>query len=299
MSKLAYSIALGRGDITLKGIYLIKSILSVERKPEIYCFLPSEEVKEVGRKLLEDVKSMELNQRIYLKISKYPIKGYPMSSKIGAMKFASQNTSKDYILFLDSDTIVLKGISSLLSLKYDLFLKPADIGNQFWGRKESYNEWRKLYSMFNINFPEYYVTSTVDHLYMLPYWNGGFILFNNKTNFIDNFEKILSSIYNKIRTGKRFWFADMVALAIASGEYKIKILDETYDFPLHLRFMVPKNLKIIHYHRFYHLSKISHKYRGFIVKLGLGRYLTKKNWLISMFETVKTRVTLKLNGIKY
>ena len=300
MSKIAYTLSLGKGDITKKALYLIKSIKLIERNPKIFAFLPKEEVSLVRKNELKEVRDLVRAGDIFLKIDNYPMSKYPMSSKLGALSFGKESSNKKFVVFLDSDILLLDSIDKLTRYNREVYLKPVDVGNQFWARKDSLNDWKKLYSYFGLKMPKFRIRSTFDNRKIMPYWNGGFIFTKRTSGFIEDFFNILDKIYKKIRTSNNFWFADEVALGIASSRYKIFSLNEEYNYPLHLRYIVSPNVKVLHYHKFVNLSKLrGSKYEQLIDDLGLGRYLTIENQFISEVKTFIRRTKIRMSGIRY
>jgi hypothetical protein len=91
---------------------------------------------------------------------------------------------------------------------------------------------------------------------MREYYNGGFILTRNK-NFPERWKKVSEQIYEETNA----FFSEQIALAFLSQEYRTEKLDERYNLPLPMRFTIPGDTKVLHYHHlgYYHFFKLRNK----------------------------------------
>jgi hypothetical protein len=175
-----------------------------------------------------------------------PNPDFPLSAAHGALREAAAYSDNDYLLLLDSDTIVLDDINVHENYNAELYLKPEDIGTRYWARSDSTDDWKELYDRYGIQFPESRVHSTVDNREMLPFFNGGVILTKNN-KFPERWLNLSKQLHGKLPASN--YYSEMVALALLSSEYEVHKLTERHNYPLHLRLKPYNDCKILHYHR--------------------------------------------------
>ena len=155
----------------------------------------------------------------------------------------------DWTIFLDSDMVCINDIHWDPSPEYSMALKPVDFQAQIF--------WDKLFSLCSVPFPKQKTISTVDQILNVPYFNSGFIACKQEQ------VKLLYStwldLYQFLRRKKKMqkdlfpeFYADQVSLSIAIEKTGLiyHVLDESYNFPLHLRNApLASNISIVHYHK--------------------------------------------------
>jgi len=276
--QICYVIVGGREPLTEQALFLSRSILLNDPFAKILLFIPEDEKEKVSKSNIKKIS--KITNIIY---GKKPIPEYPISAKIAALINASTCVSdREYILYMDTDMVMIDSIDAIFKNNFNLYLKPVDIGRQYWGKKISKKDWENLYNKVGFEFPKHKIKSTVDKVKIYPYWNSGFILTHDKKLG----EKWLSVLKNILEYAsfeeKKWYYLDQVALAILSTQYRVKKLDEIYNYPLHLRLTIPSNVKIIHYHRYYHLAKVllfskNNRAKSIINKIGIVGNVPKMN----------------------
>lgn len=277
MSNLAFVFAAGEGKYDKQGIYLARSIMRTNPDSPIFAYIPDGENPEH-----ED----ELAELATILRGQPTIPEYGISTKVDALIAAEEAANERYLLLLDTDTLVLDSITVHNSGK-DLYLKPVDIGLQYWGRKsKSEQKWRDIASKADLPAPGWHYRSTFDRNDIPPYWNAGFILTEN-VDFATRWMRLIQDIYPDIPYE---WHADQVALGLLSQEYEVEELDNRYNYPLHLRLRLRDDTKVVHYHNFHNLKKCSGKETflreigawdtvensDYSVVAGIWRYLKRK-----------------------
>jgi hypothetical protein len=160
---------------------------------------------------------------------------------------AQEKTNHDEYVFLDTDTLVTERIDLDLQER-ETAVKPVDIGDQFWGRRESLEHWKLVCD--NPRFGDYF--STADEKPVPSYFNSGVVVTRDP--------KLGSKWLGKVEEmSNRNWeserFKDQVSLGAVLSEQKVNTLSEVYNFPLNSRWTAPSNTKIIHYHEVENLWK--------------------------------------------
>jgi len=255
MDDLAFVFAAGEDKYDEQGLYLARSIARTNPESPLFVYVPDGEHPEH-----ED----ELGEVGTIVRGEPTIPEYGISTKIDALIAAEQTAESDYLLLLDTDTLVLDTITVHRSGS-DLYLKPVDVGLQYWGREsESKDTWRELATDANLPVPEWRLRSTFDSNPIPPYWNAGFVLTANQ-GFGKRWMQLVQDIYPNIPYE---WHADQVALGLLSQEYDVEELDNRYNYPLHLRLRLRDDAKVIHYHNFHNLQK-SDAHRQFLDDIGM------------------------------
>ncbi|UIP01059.1 hypothetical protein Hbl1158_06815 [Halobaculum sp. CBA1158] len=255
MGELAVTFAAGEGKYDEQGLYLARSLARTNPDVEIYVFVPESESPS---------HESELSDLGTIVRGKQTIPEYGISTKIDALKSAEQTADEEYLLLLDTDTLVFDEITVHES-GHDLYLKPADIGLQYWGREsESSVTWRSLAERLDLPSPRWTEKSTFDHNPIPPYWNAGFVLTANN-GFGHRWMEAVKTIYPDIPYE---WHADQVTLGLLSQEYDTISVNNRYNYPLHLRIRIPDDVIVVHYHDMKHLQK-AHRYKSVIRSIGL------------------------------
>jgi len=240
---LAFVFAAGDGQIGRQSVHLLRSIRRHHPDAPVYAYVPVDERDAMAadiREALTDGATV-LNGEI-------PVEGYPISTKIGAIAAAEDATDADHLLMLDTDTVLLDVINVHGERDANLYLKPVDVGRQFWGRNRSRERWLKLYDRYEIPVPEWRVESTFDGIEMFPYWNAGFALESLDSGGIgEEWLRYTQDLYGEIPYDRH---ADQVALGLVSAVpgRSVAVLNDRYNHPLHLRLSCPADVQVLHYH---------------------------------------------------
>jgi hypothetical protein len=282
MSELGFVFAAGKGKYDEQGLYLARSIAATNPESQIFIYVPDGEDPAHESELAEMGEILRGQPRI---------PAYGISRKIDALIAAEEAAETDYLLLLDTDTLVFDRITVHETGK-DLYLKPVDVGLQYWGREsQSQDRWDQIATEVGVPRPEWQYTSTFDRNQIPPYWNAGFVLTANNgfgSRWMDLVEQIHPDIPYE-------WHADQVALGLLSQEYDVQVLDNRYNYPLHLRFRSRKDIKVVHYHNFHNLKKDYH-HRELFQDIGLWDTIrhTEHSTSLSILRYLK-RKCLPLN----
>jgi hypothetical protein len=238
--------AFGPGDLALQALYLARSIRNYTKHDEVVAFTTEEEFSRIPRKI-----RAELKQTCRIEVGTEPVGSFPISIKLAALDRAASILDTEYLLCLDADTLVLDEVT-VPKPESELYLKPVDIGGQYYGTRDSHNEWKSLAETFGFTFPGITTRSTVDKKHIPPYWNAGMVLTKNN-DFPGRWLSLMKSLHKSYDTG---YFTDQVALGLLSTEYDVSEVGEAYNYPLTHRLSVPGSVNIIHYNTFFQLARI-------------------------------------------
>lgn len=270
--KLAFVMAVGKGESLWKTGYLIESIQKHHPSADVFAFVAEEERKEIPQEYLE----LLLDEDVTLLFGKIPIPEYIFTVKHMALIEATKRSSADYFCCLDSDMLMLNPFE--FNSNHNMYVCPVDVGNTSWGRASAQPYWDRLYSDMGLKTPANKLQPIADKTPMFPYYNGGFVITSNR-NFGEEWLELTSIVFPQIesmdsyekfrsRSKRRRFFqriplshwTEQVTLTLLAEKYKAHNLGYSYDYPINIMKTVPKDTKLIHYHDMRNLRKISTDY---------------------------------------
>lgn len=246
MSDLGYVFAAGDGVVGRQAVPLARSIERNHPEAPVYVFVPEDERQEMDPEVLDALSDVgEILE------GSIPIPDYPISTKIAALRAAQRVADEPYLAMLDTDMLLLQRLE--VESGADLYLKPVDVGRQFWGRDRSREWWTDLYERYDDRMPDWTVRSTFDGLEIPPYWNAGVVV-TRVDDFGERWLELTRELHGEIPYDRH---ADQVALGILSTDYEVEVLDDRYNYPIHLRLRCPGDVRVLHYHRKHNLKKVT------------------------------------------
>ncbi|MFB6175828.1 MAG: hypothetical protein ABEI99_01540, partial [Halobaculum sp.] len=255
MSSLGVVFAAGEGRIGEQAVYLARSLTRTNPEVTKYVFLPESESVPHESELASSCVPVRGDRTI---------RDYPISTKIDALAATEQIADETSLLLLDTDTVVT-GEIDLPVEPGRVFVKPVDIGRQYWGRQsQSADEWYRIADELGTERPEWTYRSTFDDRPIPPYWNAGFVLVPND-GFGQRWLDGVRSVYPDLPYE---WHADQVTLGLLSQSYDTTPVSNRYNYPLHLRLRTPTDCVTIHYHDHSNLRK-ARPYVQFLEEIGL------------------------------
>ncbi|MCY1213841.1 Sulfotransferase family protein [compost metagenome] len=172
---------------------------------------------------------------------------YPIGNKFAALALGPES---GHTLFLDSDMICLSAFDLDSLRAVDAALKPADMA--LVCREPDY--WQRLYTHAGLDLPDARVVTTCTEEVMPAYFNAGFIFVRNARYFASRWLAIAQSIDGDEAVSHKMPWLDQLALPVALQVmgYRVKALDERFNFPLHLKPLQsdPSLPMLCHYHDF-------------------------------------------------
>lgn len=173
-------------------------------------------------------------QRSTLIIGKIPNEAYPLSALHRALEIACNKSISEYVVCLDTDTVVLQDVEIPESGADIMAVSDHDLGS-FWSRPESEHNWIQLYERYDIEFEE-----------PIRWFNGGVLVVNTESDFAYKWKVMSEDLWGTISREK--YFTEMVCLGLLSNEYQFKELNENKNYIQGFHVDPPnKNVEVIHY----------------------------------------------------
>lgn len=159
---------------------------------------------------------------------------------------------KNDFLFLDSDIACLNSLPEEICID-KIAAKPADYHLK--------TDWKKIYQLAGVSYPETMLKSTVDQIESPPYFNTGvlFIPKNLKSHFCNLWKDYFVLLSDKKIISKKLFdpfHRDQIAFALATEKLKLKVksLSEPYNYPARTRKTISPDTFFAHYHDCYTLA---------------------------------------------
>ncbi len=191
---------------------------------------------------------------------------YGVGNKIFVSAWAEEHLEEEFLVFLDSDTLLLNEPSEwLLSEDVDAAACPGvrwEGGIASRGPEDPKDVyWKAAYDICGVK-EEPFVTSVVDQQQIRAYFNGGLIVSRREAGIFRswraNFTTLMKRGHYPPDKNRGINNMDEIALGIslAKSFERLKILDERYNYPLHrrselqgsARFAELEDLIHLHYH---------------------------------------------------
>lgn len=266
---LAYVFTLGPGSLSKKGIFLLRSIVknTSATQDEIFVYLVEDEKKNIDESIIREVED-----KATVLEGEMPNKDYPLSAAHGALLEASKVTEKDYLLLLDTDTVILDDIKIHEEHDRELYLPPEGLKRTYWANKNSEQELREIFEEYGFEYPEKKLESNYRSVNINPIFNSGVILTKNN-DFPERYLKLSKEVHGNLHQYN--YFSDMVSVSMLASEYDLFELDPEYNFFQAYRPYPQEGTKIVHY------IDLRALYRGIILseKFGSGWFGRKMEGL--------------------
>lgn len=247
---IAFAITTDTGHIEEQSRLLCRSINKYHPEAEIINFIPDSSVRELSK---QSKTYFEENSTVIT--GDIPIPEFKISAKLKSFCKAANISNRDYIIMLDSDTVLLSQLA-LPDFEADLYIKPVGVGTVYWGGPEAKCDWNKLYDRFDVPFPNKRVLSTVDEKVMLPYWNSAVVISSDKSVPGELMEMTKILFREEFTERDENHFLDQLALAVLSETRDVTQLWELQNYPLYARLTCHPRVQIIHYMTYQNLLRI-------------------------------------------
>lgn len=273
---IAFVICTEKGRLETESVLLVKTLRSFGGDLsgcDIWSFQPrvGTDITSATLKEFEKYQVKHINKSLNLAFH-----DYPFCNKIYACAYVESKGNYDFIVFLDSDQLIIREMTELLSFDYDLGLRPVEKKGIAASSviDSNWPYWQGVFNLWDIreeNLTKITTSLTNEEIY--NYWNAGFIVFGAKKGLAKQWLDIflhLMEIGNIPPQGKTFM--DQVALAILSlrlSSDRVKILSEGYNFPLSevrkVEADIAQKIVSIHYHRVFNEQHKNHPLEGIIL----------------------------------
>jgi len=237
---MIYGVTVGSGKFADMALCQLWSLheFTLSNQNTIVANCPPDEWDEISQAQQEEIRSLATVTH-----EPAPIPEYKLSSFYATGKRCVETADGDeWIVLLDTDTLVLGGLAGAVSEANTLALKPADLHFSYGGLSES--KLRECYQIADVEYPDTTIFTTVDGKAVPPYWNGGVVYFRDQSvldQWIETTELLQDHYLNE-------FFIEQLSLSIVSTLYNVKQLGEKYNYPLPHRYWVPSSTRVLHYH---------------------------------------------------
>lgn len=243
--QMTVAFVLGGGNWAAKGLALARSISRFSEHCDMVAVVPASESKSVPRAVREEVDSLATVLETEL-----PIDGYPIATKIEALRQASERFDADTYVLLDTDTLVLSDLTGLA--RSELSVRPANFATRRRevGMGDVLTE--SLYESYGFVPPARTLRGTVDGAPMVPCWNAGVVATTDR-DLPGRWLALTRDLYGDLKHRR---FADQAALALLSTELDTTALPILDNYPGSFRLRFPSSIRILHYHNFRHIARV-------------------------------------------
>ena len=169
---------------------------------------------------------------------------YPIGNKVACLNIP---VPAGRLTFLDSDMLCLRFFDPAVHFTADFCAKPADLAT--FGKDSAV--WQMIYQKFGLVQPDWRVLATVSREILWPYFNAGLISITVPSSLPESWIKACRRIdVDPDIPNKRPWL-DQIGLSVAMAQTcpgQRHILDERFNYPLHLKPLGPEMPFFCHYH---------------------------------------------------
>ena len=286
MSKIAIAICCERGELEKLTIILIKSLFrfsDLKDKVEIISFSPRKNFQPQKKTLdLLEMSGVSINTSI-LNVD-YPY--YPLYNKPLVSSYLEQKNIYDYILFLDSDLLILNKFSVPEVVgKNDIALQ-CEFKNQISALNEQdhhFSYWSRLFSLLNAQ-PSHYCHLFTSGKKVIGYYNSGLIISKGKTGLMEKWKNNLTYLLKNFHwRNLEYFFLEQATLSVTIHQMNLKVtqLNRSFNYPISL-----------------HEEIISDNKAGNIKELSVCHYLKEYEKMIDSLVSISSPYEEKLLWVK-
>lgn len=238
-----FAITADSGELERQAVLLVRSIERHAPDANVVVFVPRASRGEVSDDALDTYRSA--GSVVWGEI---PISEYPISALLGAFIAAEERSETEYLVAMDTDTLLLDRLR--VREAGDVWLRPVDVGAQYWGSQDSMRDWKQLYERFGLPLPDRgeYVTAAIDGRTVPPYWNSGVTITTDRS-LPERWLRYTKEMYydDELPVSRDEFFIDQLSLSVATARNEVQELDERANYPLGGRLTVPSDVSVIHY----------------------------------------------------
>ena len=232
------------GELEIKSMLLVASLKRfLRREYELVAAIPGPESRW-GRPSPSTLKLLRtLGGRTVPIINKIDA-NYPIGNKVSCLDIG---TSAEKIVFLDSDILCMREFYDTASMDPPFNAKPADLVT-FTKDMET---WRHVYATAELPMPTVFMSSTVSGETMPRYFNAGMIVVDRQADLGKAWLECCLRIDSDEEVPEKRPWLDQIALPVAVAKLGLEYgcLDESYNYPAHIKPLDPVNLPYFcHYH---------------------------------------------------
>lgn len=226
-------------DISVKTTLCIRSILEFGDDPDLTAFIPAGKADRV-----DGDKREWLEERATVLSGETRVDELGPLAKPAAMEAAADNCDHEYLLFLDSDAVLLDPVTVHRDSDADAFAALVADSNQYWAKPENVPKWRELYDRFDAEMPDRRLECR-DGEKILPYYNSGVMLVRNN-GLPAEYREMAEGVFDSLPP-ERSYFGEQMGFAIAANQYDVELLPERYHTGMLYEFTSHPDPAVMHY----------------------------------------------------
>jgi hypothetical protein len=247
-----FAITADSGELAWQAERLVISLVRNCPESNVVVFIPKSAIDDLSNRVYDLFES-----HATIVTGEIPLAEYPISAMIQAFVEAEQISETEYLVALDTDTLVLD--TPTITGDADVWARPADVGVQYWTTAKAADDWKRLCDAFDLPHPyeNKRLVSTVDRTPIPPYYNSGVVVTTDRTlpkHWLDLTTELIRRDDLPVESSE--FFTDQISLALALRNRRTETLSSRANYPLGGRLHVPSDVEIIHYGDQRNLSRI-------------------------------------------
>ena len=273
-------------------LLMVRSLLrfgNLSDRYSLYCFSPRK-LYLPSRATLKSLESMGVS--IITEPLNRPHSYYPLINKVLACEYVCQEMAADYIVFIDSDCVMLNPLDT----DPQLFSRDIAVQREF-GRIISahqpgdahYEYWKKILDLCQVKkYVE--VRSFLFDQPMIGYWNSGFFTSKTSHDLILRWkENLINLLDNYHWRGLQYYFLEQVSFSVTIQQLELTRyeLQNGYNYPIGMHSQVC-DLNRIHTISEITVAHYLKEYRETLTALeGMSGEGQKAGWLADQFRELR------------
>jgi len=248
---------------TMLSITSLRKNGGVYAQAPIYCMCPNlnRSISKRSKDRLHALEVKYLEKDLNVKYLNYPLANKPL-----VCSFVEEIADTDYLIFLDSDTIVIGCLGNIIP-KYgkistgDVLVK--NIG-ALPSNDKNLSVWLRVFSHFNIE-SALKASTLMTNQEIVGYWNSGVIVVENHNGFFAEWLGLFKNIYESKIVPERYgYFKEQFSLSVLIHRYQsvFEALDDSFNYHIsnhksifhERRINSYEGIRILHYHKIYRFS---------------------------------------------
>ena len=266
-NKVAFIFCIEKGQLEKETISSIRSLRHFGGRlssSSVYCICPRPKraICDKSRSILNDLNVTYIEENLNTEYQSYPLANKPLVCEyVEAIDQAS-----DYLIFLDSDTLVINPLDTIINEYVDIQLSPVLVKNLGLSSQNdsNYSYWKKIINLFKLN--ELQKTRTlITNEEIFGYWNSGVIVVKNHKDIFKKWSETFKTLYEaSLLPDERFYHTEQLSLSllIHKNEFNFSELPNKYNYhisnqeDLHSlnKIFDYKEIHILHYHKLLQFS---------------------------------------------
>lgn len=254
LTDVAFATTADTGELARQARTLITSLRRVYPNAPVIVFVPTASASD-----LDTETRAVLEREATLVTGELPLPEYPISAFLRAFVEMTTRIETEYLVALDTDTVIFDRLSVPAHATADVWVRPAEVGAQYWCSEAARGDWERLYNHFDVPSPSVceFVTTSIDNRRVPPYWNSGVVV-SRDPSLAREWLAITRelALNDDLPVDGDEFFLDQLALAIATRKRDVCQFDLRMNYPLGGLLRVPSDVQILHYGETRNLGRV-------------------------------------------